>query len=209
MFWFVRKTLMTSFTGCLNLHLLCMGSEKKKNYRKKPSSCEHELTILMSRGASHAAFTVPVADRISLPHVQKFISALECCSSPEAQLSSGDSVPVLPLKTWAALTGNHSTEDLPSKPAGFYNSEQGMPLSPSALPLSPPGQLMPSAPQFTCQVCSETGQDGNEGGTSGWGDGVTILPQHVPVPALRSHCLAGAALNLPACLYPCCKQEWF
>lgn len=34
MFEFVRKTLMTSLTGCLNLHLLCIDSEKKKNYRK-------------------------------------------------------------------------------------------------------------------------------------------------------------------------------
>lgn len=57
---------MTSLTRYLNLHLLCMGSEKK--LQKKLYSCEHEVRILMSQGGlSHASFTVPFANRISLP----------------------------------------------------------------------------------------------------------------------------------------------
>lgn len=94
---------MTSLIGCLNSHLLCMGSEKKKT-TEKPSSCEHELTILMPQRGCLMLSSLCLLQTESL--VQKFISALESAGSSGAQLNSGDRVPVSPLKTQAALTGN-------------------------------------------------------------------------------------------------------
>lgn len=96
---------MPSLTGCLNSHLLCIGSEKK--LQKNSSSCEHELTILMSQGG---CFMLPSlcllqAEFLCLTCKNSFLF-LNAAASSGAQLKSGDRVPVLPLKTWAALTGD-------------------------------------------------------------------------------------------------------
>lgn len=69
---------MTSLTGCLNSHLLCMGSGKK--LQKSPSSCEHELTILMSQEGCLMLPSPCLLQTESLCLMcKKLISALECC----------------------------------------------------------------------------------------------------------------------------------
>lgn len=99
---------MTSLTGCLNLHLLFINSEKKnKTPQKKLSSCEHEPMILMSQGGYLMQPSLCLLQTESLCLMCKNSSLLlNAAGSSGAQLNSGDRIPVLPLKIWAALTGN-------------------------------------------------------------------------------------------------------
>lgn len=124
-----------------------------------------------------------VAGRISLPHVQKFISVLECCSPiwgsvkkwGQGSCFTSDDMGCFNWGLTPLRTSQRSQQE-------FVTQSRGCPCP----PLPCPSALLGSSCQVPHSSRVKTGQDGNDGGTSGWGEGVTILPQHgvPPHPAL-------------------------
>lgn len=197
---------MPSLTGCLNSHLLCIGSEKK--LQKNSSSCEHELTILMSHGGCLMLPSLCLLQTEFLCLVQKFISALECCSliwGSVKQWGQGSCFTSEDMGcfNWGLTplrTSQRSQQE-------FVTQSRGCPCCPLPCPSAllgsscqvPHSSHARSAPKQSRMETMEAHLAGVRGSPS--------YPSMVSIPALLSHCLAGAALTLPACLYPCCRQE--
>lgn len=151
---------------------------------------------------------MPFADRISLPHVQKFISALERCrliwgSVKQWRQDSCFTSEDMGCSNWE-LTPMRTSQESQQE---FVTQSSGCP-SP---PLPCPSVLLGSSCQgpHSSHIKSDLKWAGMEM-MEALLAGVRVSssqPSTVSVPTLHSHCLAGAVLTLPACSYPRCRQE--